>query len=109
MPNMPLDTKELRSEIEKSLKLIESVPRVPTALIRDTTRSRIAVAFTHGFFVILTLIICGVPVYNLAALSLGQPSLVLELKDTLIVISGIISGPFGFVLGYYFKSSDKEK
>lgn len=28
----------------------------------------------------------------------------MSLKDTLIVLSGVISGPFGFVLGHYFKS-----
>lgn len=74
---------------------------------KDKTRSSIAYAFTIAYFLLIGTALVGVPIYNRWVIH-EDPQLVLNVKDVLLVISGVISGPFGFVLGYYFKGSEKE-
>lgn len=71
---------------------------------KDETRSKIALTFTRTYFGLIALVIVGIPIYNILATS---PDMALNLKDTLLVLSSIIGGPFGFVVGYYFKGSEK--
>lgn len=70
---------------------------------KDQTRSQIALKFTNAYFFLITLGLVGIPIYNVLV-----PEQALNIKDTLLVISSIIGGPFGFVVGYYFKGSEKE-
>lgn len=74
---------------------------------KDKIRSRIAYTFTVAYFFLIAVTLIGVPVYNYWVVHV-EPELILNVKDVLLVISGVISGPFGFVLGYYFKGSEKE-
>lgn len=74
---------------------------------RDKTRSKIAFVVVRFYFLILTVVLIGVPVYNFL-LPEEKINLLLDIKDILGLLSGIISAPFGFIVGYYFKSSEKE-
>ena len=67
---------------------------------KENTRSKIANTYIWGFFIVIgiSLIICC---FDCAK---GR---VKEYSDLLITISGILSGPLGFIIGYYFKSGDK--
>ncbi len=67
---------------------------------REDTRGRLALIFVFGFFAILT--ISSI----LAGLSEGNK--VDNLKEALITVSGILSGPLGFVIGYYFRKQEEE-
>lgn len=67
---------------------------------KENTRSKIASTYIWGFFIVIgiSLIICCLDCAK------GR---VKEYSDLLITISGILSGPLGFIIGYYFKSGDK--
>ncbi len=71
---------------------------------KDETRSKIALLFTRCYFGLIFLALVGVPTYNVLFQSHA-----LDIKDTLLVISSVIGGPFGFVVGYYFKGSEGGK
>lgn len=71
---------------------------------KDETRSKIALIFTYGYFGLILITLVGIPIYN-AYFS----SNVIEIKDTLLVVSSIVGGPFGFVVGYYFKGSEERQ
>jgi hypothetical protein len=60
--------------------------------------------FTICFFGLVGIILIGVPAYNV--LIKDCPQKILDLKDTLVIISSVVGGPFGFVIGYYFKGSE---
>lgn len=63
---------------------------------RETTRSRIAIMYLSGFFLVLVIgmVFCWCFAREVSGV-----------KDMLVVISGILSGPLGFIIGYYFKAS----
>ena len=64
----------------------------------EGTRSEIAVFFIKGFvYLVGGVIIIGI----LKGWSIT------ENKDMLLAVSGVLSGPLGFIIGYYFKSQDK--
>ncbi|MBD5219509.1 MAG: hypothetical protein HDS72_04600 [Bacteroidales bacterium] len=65
---------------------------------KENTRKIIASLYVWAFFIIiyLTLIIGILNNYTVD-----------DYKDILIAISGILSGPLGFIVGYYFKASNE--
>ncbi len=65
---------------------------------RETTRSLIAVIYIYAFFgtIAFTFIIGLIKCFE-----------VKDYIDFLIAVSGVLSGPLGFIIGYYFKASDK--
>ncbi|MFQ5493155.1 MAG: hypothetical protein ACE5DX_03290 [Candidatus Dojkabacteria bacterium] len=67
---------------------------------REDTRGRLAIFFLIGFFIILALSI------GLVAISEGDK--VTGVKEVMLTISGILSGPMGFVIGYYFRSKEPD-
>ena len=60
-------------------------------------RSWLAKSFLIGYFAVLLLCFIYSFCYKFSSL---------ELKDLLLGASGILSAPFGFVIGYYFKNGD---
>jgi len=66
---------------------------------RESVRSYIALSFIAGFFLVI-FIGLGIGMYNYFDTK--------EYKDILIAISGILSGPLGFIIGFYFKGSTDE-
>ena len=66
---------------------------------KEHTRSRMAILFVLGFFAILFL--CFVYAIMVDA-TLG------DLKDTLVGVIGALSGILGFIVGYYYKTSQEQ-
>lgn len=65
---------------------------------KESTRSWIALIYVIGFYVItVTVIILG----------WCKDFDIQNYKDMLVTISGILSGPLGFIVGYYFKASNE--
>ena len=63
---------------------------------KENTRSTIAKIYVYAFFgVIFIVLIAG----------FLKEFKVDEFKDMLVTISGVLSGPLGFIVGYYFKAS----
>lgn len=63
---------------------------------KEHTRSTLAILFVLGFFAIIFL--CFIYAILVRA-SLN------DLKDTLVGVIGALSGIFGFIVGYYYKSA----
>jgi len=80
--------------------LVELQSVLSRAEKREGTRSQIALYYVLGFLFIV--LICFI-VAGINKLDVSQT------RDLLVTVSGILSGPLGFIIGYYFKShSDKE-
>lgn len=62
---------------------------------REDIRSKIALFYVLGFLIIvvLVLLISAYKDFDLPAF-----------KDLLLAVSAVLSGPLGFIIGYYFKS-----
>lgn len=72
---------------------IELKSAITRAEKREDTRSKIALCYVVGYLgLVLVILIRG------WWIGIG------DLKDLLVTISGILSGPLGFIVGYYFKS-----
>ena len=79
---------------------IDVVSTLKRAEKREDTRSKIALYYVLGFLfmILVCFIVAGIEKFN-----------VNDTRDLLVSISGILSGPLGFIIGYYFKShSDRE-
>lgn len=65
---------------------------------KENTRRIIASLYVWAFFIIIfiTLIIGVLFRYSVD-----------DYKDILVTVSGILSGPLGFIVGYYFKSKNE--
>lgn len=70
---------------------------VSTSEKREGVRSRIALTFVWAFF---TVIAAGF------AIGFYDNFKVDEYKDMLVAISGVLSGPLGFIIGFYFKDGN---
>lgn len=95
------------SELERVYEALQTKIEKPNPAFnpqqhKDETRATIALFFVKGFFFMIAICLVCIPLYNLWAFSIGLE--VLPLKDILPAISGLISGPLGFVIGHYFKS-----
>lgn len=63
---------------------------------KENTRSRIAQIYVWAFFIVIGVVF---------VIGLFKSFKVDEYKDMLVTVSGILSGPLGFIVGYYFKAS----
>jgi hypothetical protein len=66
---------------------------------KDAARNTIASIYVYSFLGI-------VGVYIL--IGLWKDYDVSRIKDGLLAISGVLSGPLGFIIGYYFKANSDE-
>lgn len=82
---------------ETSRKIDDSKPT------KDTTRTKLASIYVYGFFGIIVL--CFLYAFIFCKCDSNSK----ELKDLLLTASGVLSGPLGFVFGYYFKNGEGEK
>lgn len=78
----------------------------------DTTRSRIAFGFLIGYFAVLVAGFFYAWFENARLLEFMRqnPDCKIEIvciKDVLLMLSGVIGTPLGFVIGYYFKSGER--
>ncbi|TAL19298.1 hypothetical protein EPN90_03980 [Patescibacteria group bacterium] len=67
---------------------------------REGTRSSIALFYVIGYLVIIAGVLIMSAIKNFT---------ISDNKDMLLAISGILSGPLGFIIGYYFKAANKEE
>lgn len=70
------------------------------------TRQKIARQFVLAYFGLLTILIVGIPIYNLISYRVAGPKSGLEisLTDIIQTYSAIVGPTLGFVIAYYFKT-----
>ena len=79
---------------------LEVDPGSLIAIKREDARYKIALYYVCGFILIFF--------YAMTIAFINQMETT-ELTDLLVSISGILSGPLGFIIGYYFKSTAGEE
>ncbi|WP_415969615.1 hypothetical protein [Barnesiella intestinihominis] len=67
-----------------------------SATRQETTRTYIAQLYVWAFFIVIGIVFI---------MGIIKEFTVDEFKDMLVTISGVLSGPLGFIVGYYFKAS----
>lgn len=65
---------------------------------KETTRSHIAQLYVWAFFIVVAVVF---------VIGCVKDFSVDDYKDMLVTVSGILSGPLGFIVGYYFKASSE--
>ncbi len=65
---------------------------------KESTRSLIAQIYVCAFFIVIGVVFL-IGWYSCFAVD--------DYKDMLVTVSGILSGPLGFIVGYYFKASSE--
>lgn len=71
----------------------------------DDTRQEVARKFVRYYFLLLALIIVGVPAYNAVMYALAHTNdLSVSLKDAILTYSAVVGPTVGLVVAYYFKT-----
>ena len=84
-----------KTKVEET-EIVDTDENAISDLQKESTRKYIAMLYVIAFFVVIAAVfIVGV----LKCFSVD------DYKDMLITVSGILSGPLGFIVGYYFKAS----
>lgn len=97
---MAKKTRKSELEIDPQIE-IETKSAVSRAEKREDTRSKIALYYVIGFMVVVAL--------PLLIFIFRRELSVNDTRDLLLAISGILSGPLGFIIGYYFKAHSSER
>ncbi len=90
---------------KKNQQVLEDAPldlrsAVARAEKREDTRSKIALYYVMGYLALVGATLILFWIRNLQ---------VNDLRDLLLALSGILSGPLGFIIGYYFKSTSEKE
>lgn len=64
---------------------------------RENVRSKLALYYVYGFFLVIAVSFL---------IGFIQNYKVDEFKEMLLAISGVLSGPLGFIIGFYFKDGE---
>lgn len=109
-PKNPSDKIENITEVNLDKTTIANAEVIPApapledfnliSVKREDTRGRLALFFLAGFFIIL--------VIGMIIAGLSEGDKITGMKEMLLTISGVLSGPLGFVVGYYFRSREED-
>ena len=97
-PQMATYTLDDAEEIPEVEPITELEP-VIVERKREDVRGILSLVFLVGFFLVL---IIGM----LIALTNSQGDPATNVKEVILTISGILAGPLGFVIGFYFRSKE---
>ncbi|MDD3647694.1 MAG: hypothetical protein PHS44_04310 [Candidatus Dojkabacteria bacterium] len=95
--------KDLDVEVIEELRDVSTEEQIEVTLKkkREATREKLAYVFVIGVF---TLLVIGA-IFGFAS----NQDQVKNITDLLLAISGILSGPLGFIIGYYFKRQEESE
>jgi hypothetical protein len=100
--------KKLDQQLESVLEEAEKVSYNPEKF-NDDVRKQIAKFFVEAYFVLLLFTFFGSLVFNISIYKLtGSSDLFIPVKDIILLISSVIGGSLGFIVGYYFKSDSNK-
>lgn len=99
-PKKPKNANKVTNNKEKQSSTVQftSGTAESDAPQKDTVREKLANFYVKGYI----FIIAGV----LFVLLLGCYT-INDIKDLLLALSGVLSGPLGFIIGFYFKEDIK--
>ena len=107
MSNLKEEIVKLRGQLKKAKVTVDETEPYDSKKHEDQTRSKLANIFVWGYFGTLVGIIILVILNNylVAAFHLRY-DIIIDIKDIIASISSVIGPSLGFVVGYYFKSSE---
>ena len=105
------DIKDIQRNVQKVLKQakkdVDTTEPYNPKKQEDTTRSKLALIFVWGYFGILGGGIILVLANNIIVDYLKlKPEILINIRDFIPTITSAIGTSLGFVVGYYFKSSE---
>lgn len=101
------DIKALQKTLKIARKEVDTTEPYNAKKQEDTTRSKLALVFVWGYFIILGAGILAVLINNFVVEYFKlKPETLINLKDFIPLITSAIGTSLGFVVGYYFKSSE---
>lgn len=80
----------------KSASLGKADKNTSSSEKKESTRSYIAQLYVWAFFIVIVVVF---------VIGLIKGFSADDFKDMLVTVSGVLSGPLGFIVGYYFKAS----
>lgn len=86
-------------EVEQIPEVASSSPIIRLKEKREGARSIFALIFLVGFILMIS--------FSMVLGFLAEGDKVENIKEITLTISGILSGPMGFVVGYYFRRSEE--
>ena len=108
----PTKDKKLDSEVKEfNVKDIELIPESTKTVDgsgfnivskREDTRGRLAQLFILGFFFCLI----GISIFSLLSTPAEGKTAIDNLREAILTVSGVLSGPLGFIIGFYFRKGD---
>jgi hypothetical protein len=109
----PTRSSELAEKVEGLDQVIDGQEQALVAIETgkqkdDSTRQEVAKKFVRYYFLLLTLIIIGVPAYNAVMYSMVHTNeLSVSLKDAILTYSAVVGPTVGLVVAYYFKTKQE--
>ena len=106
--NQPEEELENDSE-ESDFERVEVIPEEEETLAvnviekREDTRGKLAQYFLVGFFIC----IIGASFAAIIVDPGEGASRIDNFRETVLTLSGVLSGPLGFIIGYYFRKSEE--
>lgn len=91
------DIPQILPTAEPNMATVSTTDQSPA---RETVRSKIGMFYIKAFVYIIAAALFA---------SLICCYTITETKDLLLAISGILSGPLGFIIGFYFKEGSQDK
>ncbi len=99
--------KELKS-IAKSIDPKDKVDSLPVYVSQEHTRAKIALYFTYVFlFLVATSMLAPLLINIIWPHTFNDP--IESGKNLVTVLSSILAGPFGFIVGFYFKQENNKE
>ena len=83
----------------------QAIQNLPITEAQEQTRAKIALYFTYVFLFLFSLSLLGPAIVNL--FKPGTFSDPIESgKNLVTILTSVLAGPFGFIVGFYFKQQD---
>lgn len=96
---------ELGTALNSQVQVSENKFELTSADKDADTRQDVAKKFVRYYFLLLTIIIVGIPFYNAVMYALVHTNdLSISLKDSILTYSAVVGPTVGLVVAYYFKS-----
>jgi len=101
-----IDIKPASNSNPEYIDIEGSVGELNISKAQEDTRAKIATLFTQYFLTIITFCLIIPYIFN----ALNQKAFknpIEDAKGLVTVLSSVLSGPFGFIVGFYFKQNTK--
>jgi hypothetical protein len=91
---------------EETLDITKNTETFDVTASQEATRARIALLFTQSFLLLVVFALATPFVLTLAAPE-SFPDPIESAKTLVTLLASVLAGPFGFIVGFYFKQNSQ--